>query len=279
MSDITINYKGSSIATMDESGVTTLQTQGKYCEDNIIVSYEKSGGGGGGGESTTWTRPSDWPNLDLIDFTNFEGVYLTYDLRVCPETHRYISVIFSVSNSGNYIVERGTLSNGIFTVIESTSVIGDSTHAYQSELDPEDGNVQLFRVRPDGGNITNGWFYSYRVGGDNGPWAQCGAQPCVEQYAKTPSINLNGSYYTANQIQTSYRSHVTMYLQHDKLIGTYTSTAFANNFWGNAYSLKVIDLECTFTNLTSFGWVQWCTSLQKFDDAQADKISVLCPRI
>lgn len=46
MSDITINYKGSSIATMDASGTKTLLTEGKYCEDDIDVVYQKPSGGG-----------------------------------------------------------------------------------------------------------------------------------------------------------------------------------------------------------------------------------------
>lgn len=45
MSDITINYKGNAIATMDASGTKTLLTDGKYCEDDIEVVYVKPGGG------------------------------------------------------------------------------------------------------------------------------------------------------------------------------------------------------------------------------------------
>ena len=41
MPDVTISYKGSSIATMDVTGEKTLNTQGKYCEDNITVQYTK----------------------------------------------------------------------------------------------------------------------------------------------------------------------------------------------------------------------------------------------
>lgn len=44
MPDVTISYKGSSIATMDASGTKTLQTSGKYCEADISVQYVKSGG-------------------------------------------------------------------------------------------------------------------------------------------------------------------------------------------------------------------------------------------
>lgn len=39
MADVTISYKGSSIATMDASGTKTLETSGKYCEGDITVQY------------------------------------------------------------------------------------------------------------------------------------------------------------------------------------------------------------------------------------------------
>lgn len=41
MSDLIINYKGQSIATLDDTGTKTLLTQGKYCEGNIEVAYTK----------------------------------------------------------------------------------------------------------------------------------------------------------------------------------------------------------------------------------------------
>lgn len=45
MADITVTYKGNTIATLDESGTIPLETSGKYCEDDITVEYTKSGGG------------------------------------------------------------------------------------------------------------------------------------------------------------------------------------------------------------------------------------------
>lgn len=41
MPDVTISYKGSQIASMDASGTKTLLTEGKYCEDDITVSYTR----------------------------------------------------------------------------------------------------------------------------------------------------------------------------------------------------------------------------------------------
>lgn len=45
MADITVSYKGNTIAEMSESGSKTLKTGGKYCEGDISIDYVKSGGG------------------------------------------------------------------------------------------------------------------------------------------------------------------------------------------------------------------------------------------
>ena len=41
--DVTISYKGSTIATMSSSGTKTLNTSGTYCEDDITIDYTKTG--------------------------------------------------------------------------------------------------------------------------------------------------------------------------------------------------------------------------------------------
>jgi hypothetical protein len=50
MADVTLTYKGSTIAEMNASGSKTLKTAGKYCEGDIGVSYVKPSGGGSGVE-------------------------------------------------------------------------------------------------------------------------------------------------------------------------------------------------------------------------------------
>ena len=45
MADVTLTYKGSTIAEMNNSGTKTLKTSGKYCEGDIGVSYVKPEGG------------------------------------------------------------------------------------------------------------------------------------------------------------------------------------------------------------------------------------------
>ena len=41
-SDVTVSYKGNTIAELNQSGNKTLKTSGKYCEDNIQIVYTKS---------------------------------------------------------------------------------------------------------------------------------------------------------------------------------------------------------------------------------------------
>lgn len=44
MSDVDIKYKNQVIASMDASGTKTLETDGTYCEDDIVVEYTKPSG-------------------------------------------------------------------------------------------------------------------------------------------------------------------------------------------------------------------------------------------
>lgn len=92
MSDVTISYKGSSIATMNASGTKVLETEGKYCEDDITVEYVRPSGGGGGStliEKTiiangVYTASSDSAdgyskvtvNVPVPSYTPIEGQYV-----------------------------------------------------------------------------------------------------------------------------------------------------------------------------------------------------------
>ena len=45
MPDITVSYEGNTIATMSASGTKTFYTAGKYCDDDITLTYVSPGGG------------------------------------------------------------------------------------------------------------------------------------------------------------------------------------------------------------------------------------------
>lgn len=46
MADVTLTYKGQNILELNESSEEIIKTAGKYCEDDISLSYVKSSGGG-----------------------------------------------------------------------------------------------------------------------------------------------------------------------------------------------------------------------------------------
>lgn len=60
MADVTIRYKGNTIAEMNEGGSKTLKTSGKYCEGDIGIEYVKSSGGA--------SKPEVWEGVNFIDY-------------------------------------------------------------------------------------------------------------------------------------------------------------------------------------------------------------------
>ena len=80
MADVTISYKGATIATMDDSGSKTLGTSGKYCEGDIGVEYVKPSGGGEDREDLTVPKDVDFIDFDgrlLYSYTAAEFLELT----------------------------------------------------------------------------------------------------------------------------------------------------------------------------------------------------------
>lgn len=89
MADVTLTYKGSTIAEINESGSKTLKTAGKYCEGDIGVNYVKPSGGGSGvtipeeafvitGNCSYWDYNGKWDSLitayaDKWSFSNINN--------------------------------------------------------------------------------------------------------------------------------------------------------------------------------------------------------------
>ena len=111
MSDIIISYKGSSIATMDASGTKTLLTDGKYCEDDIEITYVKPGGGGALDFTSEWQRPSSWPAMPN-DVTTANIRYFLFKKKI-GTTEYHIK-------KGNASFDIGTTnSSGVFTTLDT----------------------------------------------------------------------------------------------------------------------------------------------------------------
>lgn len=72
MADITVSYKGNTIAEVSASGTTTLGTSGKYCEDDISIAYTKPSGSYIGG-TVAWNQIAELGNGER------NNAYLSYN--------------------------------------------------------------------------------------------------------------------------------------------------------------------------------------------------------
>jgi len=64
MADVTLTYKGETIAELNDSGSKTIRTAGRFCEADIGVEYVKPSGGGG----IDWDgyAVGTWPEGDVV---------------------------------------------------------------------------------------------------------------------------------------------------------------------------------------------------------------------
>lgn len=226
-----------------------------------LVSSIPSGGGG-----DDWTRPSEWPNLDSINFTNFDGYYLTYDLGQTCEL-KAIRLCVTTTDNGAYIVERGTLSSGIFNVAESFEV--NNNGMFYQNLDENNGNIQLWRVRAKTGYIKGGIFNK----GMDGDVPPGGYQPCVEKYQKTEYLNQGNFNSPDVAISGSGRMiNTTFYLQHDRWIGTCQDQSGLGSAWRYGFNLRLVDFSsASFPKITGFSQsFTGCTNRVKFDSRGAN---------
>ena len=186
-------------------------------------------------ETGLWERPSSWPNLDSIELpSNFDGVYLTYDLTKIEDP--WIGVYVN-GETGKYTIERGHLSNGEFISDYSTTANINSVH--RELLNSANGNIQLWRVtsaKPitrfgfaTRTNVSNVSFNNY--------------QPCVERYGQLP--NATSLLSSVSAAYNSY-SYSTAWLESDVvLVGTNSSVTNMTSAWYGSYNLQ---------NLKVYNW-------------------------
>ena len=137
MADVTLTYKGNTIAEMSDTGTKTLKTAGKYCEGDIGVNYVKPSSGGTSdelakklitGEGIITELPSDITSIrdyafhtcPLATFTVLPngitdiGKYAFYD-----NTPNITSLPSSLENIGEYAfyqVVRGSVGDSLWTI-------------------------------------------------------------------------------------------------------------------------------------------------------------------
>ena len=158
-----------------------------------------------------WVRPVEYPNLELIDLTDFDGVYLTYDLRKTPD-YGWIGIYEERALNQPVYFERGHLDeNNVFVVDEQYS-LSASKQYFRQLLDSENGEIQLWRVWTNG-HLTNIGFSVYTTTNAQNFYNQL--QPCVERRGRLPY--LVSAFSSPNDTRNGYNAFSTRWLLRDDI--------------------------------------------------------------
>lgn len=117
MADVEVSYKGSTIGSLSASGSLTLETEGKYCEDDIGITYTSPGGGGGAYDP--YGLPSGYTALKYIKSTGTQwiktGVAPTLETKLQITGQRTVTsgynALAGCSNPTIYI----PMNNGVYS--------------------------------------------------------------------------------------------------------------------------------------------------------------------
>ena len=213
-----------------------------------------------------WVRPDGWPDLDTVDLTGFDGVYLTYDLSK-TEGYGWIGLYATTADRTPWTVERGHLEAGQF-VAERTEQVANGGY-FREPLDDTYGTIQLWRVSASG-RITELKFVSLTA--TNASNMTNNLQPCVERAGRLPYVvNFSSDLGTA---QTN-RCCGTRWMQHDKLLDV-SSVTNLENAWQNCYNLQSLNLSGWDTGSVTTLRSAWasCYSLQSLNLSGWDTGSV-----
>ena len=214
-----------------------------------------------------WVRPEGWPDLDSIDLTGFDGVYLTYDLSK-TEGYGWIGLYATTADRTSWTVERGHLEAGQFVAERTVQAVNGGY--FREPLDDTYGTIQLWRVSASG-HITELKFVSLTA--TNASNMNNNLQPCVERAGRLPYVVNFSSGFGFSQVS---RCCGTLWMQHDKLLDV-SSVTNLKNAWQNCHNLQSLNISgwnvSSVTDITS-AW-NACYNLQSLDISGWDVSGVI----
>lgn len=207
MAEVTINYKDAAIATMDASGTKTLQTQGKYCEDDIEVVYARPSAPSGTKQisitqnGTTTEDVAAYANAEItVNVQGGGGGYSADDIALGTP----ISGAINLTLSGNDKIRQYAFANtGITSVSAPTLVRASGNYCFSDCTSLTTVNLPLFAESDSryGGNLFTRCTALVNV---NAPLIRPGAGQfdgctALKTYVNTTAYNQGiGSYAFRN---------------------------------------------------------------------------------
>lgn len=147
-------YNGDTLIDLTADTVTADKLLSGYtahgADGEEIIGTATSGGGGGDTEPDHWVRPDGWPNYDNVRFSGTDELYMTYD-TTDPE-YSFIG-LGNTGSTGNTInVEIGTITNGVFTAIDTDSYAKASGY-YRYLYGAGYPDYVVVRITPQSGKV------------------------------------------------------------------------------------------------------------------------------
>ena len=240
---------------------TGSQATIEWTEDGFADAIEEIG-------EAVWTRPSGWPNLDVLDISGGNIVYCTY---LADEVHGFIELTCKTS-SGQYTVEIGTVSGSTFTADDTYNVSSNAAcrHYFGSAL----GGYKVARIT---GNLTEIKFNNGSVNSYDGVYRYAQTQGLLELRGKALSAYLNTNncrliehiYFlgTAPTNVGSIFSGCNSLVWAELPSYVTSDTTSMSNWFTSDNKLKCIDMTGWDTkNVTSLHWMfEYCYCLEELD--------------
>ena len=188
MADVEVSYKGSTIGSLSASGTLTLETEGKYCEDDIEVVYVSPGGGGyvtqdangyivlpstGGGGSSVQTETGT--------FTGDGGVSASISCSFAPDlifiygslsgdpSLRGINALTIIKNTEMVLIGDGSSSSYSPTLVSARLSDMTDYNADNYETDAyatySSGTLTVYGLNQSSGKFSSGVTYTYKLVG------------------------------------------------------------------------------------------------------------------
>ena len=251
------------------TGVTGIRAK---LSNNDYVDFFRVGG-------SKWSRPSDWPDLSKMDVSGGDILYMT---SLADEDRGFC--YFTVTCTGNYTVEVGTISGSTFTAESTQSYLNNSyCKLYYGS---QNGTYKFLRVT--GTAITKLSFANAAITID-GFNCYSGDQGIIDIVGKLSSgtgLSCQGQYNLVNvEISglnlSSYCSNMFSSCYSLKSVDTSdwdtSSVTSMNNMFSGCYSLTSLDVSnwdtSSVTDMSSM--FQTCTSLTSLDVSNWDTSSVI----
>ena len=245
MADVTLTYKGSTIAEINASGSKTLKTAGKYCEGDIGVSYVKPSGGGSGvdipdeafvisGNCLDWNYDGKWDSF----IAAYADKWSTNNITNCNSMF-YATKLQSLSFEINLAagsVQMGSMfssSNLLILPKINGDIVASSLSNFLSESKikniPDNYFAFISNISGSNGSIFRGCYYLRNIASS--------INTLIEKYNKTSTVS---SFYY-------YMFYNCMILDEITNLGvstlpTWTNNAF-NQFIDSCNRLKSFTFE------------------------------------